>query len=222
MKKSEPTIASTIQQAWRITLDNYSILIASLGVLFAISLAFAIIQNIISNMQTNGAAGAAIAVLALAALIEAVLRLGVQNLTSIGFTQIQLNVLDKKPSNVGLLFQPQGLFWRYLGGSIVYGLIILGGLILLIVPGIIWGLKYQFALPLIVDKKLTVKEAIHKSGQITMGKKGWLLGFVIVLGLINLAGLLALGLGLLITIPLTLIAHMWVYRQLLQNNNTSK
>lgn len=217
MKTTELTISNTIKQSWRITIDNYAILISSIGVLFAISLGFAIIQNIIAGMQSKGVAGVAVMVLGLASLVEVVLRLGVQNLTSIGFTQLQLNVLDKKPTKVGMLFQPEGLFWRYLGGSIVYGLIVLGGLILLIVPGIVWGLKYQFALPLIVDKKITVKEAIAKSGDITRGKKSWLLGFIIILGLINVVGFLALGFGLLLTIPLTSIAHMWVYRQLLQS-----
>ncbi len=45
-------------------------------------------------------------------------------------------------------------FLNYLVGSILYGLIVLGGLILLIVPGIIWAIKYSFFGYLIIDRDM--------------------------------------------------------------------
>lgn len=48
----------------------------------------------------------------------------------------------------------------------------------------------------------------------TKGHKGWLFGFAIVLGLLNIAGFLAFGVGLLFTIPITIMAQIYVYRQL--------
>lgn len=214
MNKKNLTISNTLTESWHITLKNYSVLISVIAILFAISLVFAVFENVITNLEHNISTVSIIGVLVFAKIVESLLRFGIQNLTSIGYTQIQLNILDKKPANIAMLFMPEGLFWRYLATSIVYALITVGGLILLIVPGVIWAIKYQFALPLVVDKKLTLAQAIKKSGEITKGYKVWLFGLSLVLVGVNLLGLLALGVGLLFTVPLSGIAHIWVYRQL--------
>ena len=77
-------------------------------------------------------------------------------------------------------------------------------------------------MPLVVDKKLDITESIRKSGEITQGHKGWLFGFAIVLGLVNIAGALLLLVGLLVTIPLTTMAYIYVYRQLSSSVKASK
>lgn len=221
MNKTPITIKESISAGWQLTKSNYSILLASLAVLIAISIGLSIADNIITASSSNSPATSVIIALLLASLVVTVLRVGIQNLTSIGFTRIQLNILDKKPTNIGQIFNAENLFWRYLGTSIVYALIVIGGLILLIVPGVIWAVKYQFALPLVVDKKMKLSESLTKSGQITKGYKGWLFGLAIVLGLINIAGLLALGVGLLLTVPITVMSQIWVYRKLLNNNGSN-
>lgn len=50
-------------------------------------------------------------------------------------------------------------------------LIVLVGFALLIVPGIIWGLKYGFGVIIILDKELSPLRAIKLSGEITQGYK---------------------------------------------------
>lgn len=220
MNKTPITIKESISAGWQLTKSNYSILLASLAILMAISVGLSIADNIITASSSKSPATSVIIALLLASLVVTVLRVGIQNLTSIGFTRIQLNILDKKATSVSQLFNSENIFWRYLGTSIVYALIVIGGFILLIVPGVVWAIKYQFALPLVVDKKLSLGEAITKSGQITKGYKGWLFGLAIVLGLLNIAGLLALGVGLLLTIPITVMSQIWVYRKLLNSNST--
>ncbi len=221
MNKTPITIKESISAGWQLTKSNYSILLASLAVLIAISIGLSIADNIITASSSNSPATSVIIALLLASLVVTVLRVGIQNLTSIGFTRIQLNILDKKPTKIGQIFNAENLFWRYLGTSIVYALIVIGGFILLIVPGVIWAIKYQFALPLVVDKKMKLSESLTKSGQITKGYKGWLFGLAIVLGLINIAGLLALGVGLLLTVPITVMSQIWVYRKLLNSNGSN-
>lgn len=106
------------------------------------------------------------------------------------------------------------VYLNYILGSILYGLIVLGGLILLIVPGIIWGLKYSQYAYLIVDKNMGFIEALKESGRITAGSKGKIL----LLGLssigVVLLGALALVVGLLWAIPTAMIAWAYVYRKL--------
>ena len=56
---------------------------------------------------------------------------------SMGLIKIALNFYDNKKSQVSDLFSCYLLFFKYLIGSIIYGLIVFAGLILFIIPGII-------------------------------------------------------------------------------------
>jgi len=92
---------------------------------------------------------------------------------------------------------------------------VLGGTILLIVPGVIWAVKFQFFSYFIIDKGLGPIEALKKSSAITKGVKWNLLGFDLLIGGIALLGVLALLIGLLAAIPTAMIAMAFVYRKLL-------
>lgn len=221
------TIANAVSTGWQKTKKNYSVLILSLLVLAGISTAFSVfrsIPGIIASFTGDSSSGALVVIVIFALLspLLFVAEVAINNLTSIGFTKIQLNIIDNKKAQVSDLFKTNGIYWQYFATSILVGLIVFGGLLLLIVPGIIWLLKYQFAPTLIIDKKLDVTEAIRTSGEITKGHKGWLFGFGIVLGLINIAGALLLIVGLLVTIPITVMAYIYVYRQLSSGVNPSK
>ena len=111
------------------------------------------------------------------------------------------------------LWAPE-MFWQYLGASLLVGLIVVVGIILLIVPGIIWALRYMFVPYLVIDRKLGVMAALRESSRITLGHKWQLLGLVVVLGLLNILGLLALVVGLLVTVPVTMLAVAHAYRTL--------
>lgn len=107
-------------------------------------------------------------------------------------------------------FQP--LFIPYLIGSLLFSAILFVGMLLLIAPGVWFAVKYQFMPYLIIDKGMEPIEALNTAGEITKGY--WLeLGlFVLCIAGINFLGVLAFGLGLLVTIPVTFLAHAWVYR----------
>jgi len=104
------------------------------------------------------------------------------------------------------------LFIPYLIGSLLFSAILFVGILLLIAPGVWFAVKYQFMPYLIIDKGMEPIEALNAAGEITKGY--WLeLGlFVLCIAGINFLGILAFGLGLLVTIPVTFLAHAWVYR----------
>jgi uncharacterized membrane protein len=116
------------------------------------------------------------------------------------------------------LWAPE-MFWSYLGASVLVALIIVCGIVLLIVPGIIWALRYLFVPYLIIDRKLGVTAAMRESARITFGHKWQLLGLVCVLVLLNIVGLIALVAGLLVTIPVTMLAIVHAYRALEHSAN---
>lgn len=103
-------------------------------------------------------------------------------------------------------------FWRYLGAAILTAVIVGIGTVLLIIPGIIAALGLMFTKYLVVDRHMGPVDALKESWRITKGSKLSLLGFMCVLILLNIAGAIALGVGLLITIPVSMLAVAHVYR----------
>ncbi|MFZ5800742.1 MAG: hypothetical protein ACOY3D_05130 [Candidatus Omnitrophota bacterium] len=134
----------------------------------------------------------------------------------IGWVRINLLLSrDQKPA-VAELFSNGGLFFKFLLGSICYILAVLGGLILLIVPGIIFMVMLGMYPYLIVDKNMRPIESLRASRRLTKGARWQLFWFGAVIVLFNLSGLLCLVVGLLFTIPASSIAGAYVYDQLRQ------
>ena len=129
-----------------------------------------------------------------------------------------VNLALKAHENVGSiklsgLFSPMP-FWYYLAAKILIGIAVLFGLILLVVPGIILTLMFAFAPYIVVDRALGPIGALKESIRITKVYRWTLLGVVVVLGLLNVAGALALFVGLLVTLPVSALAFVHVYRTL--------
>jgi len=135
-------------------------------------------------------------------------------LITMGATAFYLDAHDN-PSTVTLasLWHPQP-FWKFLGASILFGLTMAVGFLLLIVPGIIFALMFLFTTFIVIDRQLGPIEAMKESNRITRGHKWQLLGLLLLLTLINILGLMALGLGLLISIPVSSLAFTYAYRTL--------
>ncbi len=112
-------------------------------------------------------------------------------------------------------------FWRYVGASIVVGVIVLVGFILLIVPGIIWALRYMFVPYLVMEKNLKPFEALKESARITYGHKWQLAGLLGLIFLVNILGLLCLIVGLLVSVPVTALAVAHAYRTLSAQTGTA-
>lgn len=109
--------------------------------------------------------------------------------------------------------------WReetisYVGASILYGIIVLPGMLFFIVPGIYLAIKYGFYGFIIADRRVGAFDALKMSGQVTDGVKWLVAGFTVAsIGAI-LLGALAFGIGLLVAIPVVSIALAFVYRSL--------
>jgi uncharacterized membrane protein len=131
-----------------------------------------------------------------------------------GYTKIFLRIYDGENPKFEDMFKEYGIFWRYLGASILTCLAVLGGLILLIIPGLVWAIRFSFSPVIVVDTKMRPVAAMKESWAITKGQFWKLLGFYITIGLFNLLGLICLGIGLLVTVPVSTLASIYVYREL--------
>lgn len=67
---------------------------------------------------------------------------------------------------------------------IILAVMLTGGVVLLIIPGIILALMYGLSVFAIMDKKATVKESLRLSGRITKGYKGKLFCLFLVMGIL--------------------------------------
>ena len=133
----------------------------------------------------------------------------------IGLVKISLDFCDGKRPKISDLFTQYPLFFKYLIGMVLYGLIVFSGTLLLIIPGIIWSLKYWFFDYYIVDQGLGPVKSLKSSSAITKGIKMDLFLFLLLLALMNIAGALLLLIGLFITVPVSMVAAAFVYRKLM-------
>ena len=120
---------------------------------------------------------------------------------------------DEREITQVISFTPS-LFLKFAGGYILYSLLVALGFILLILPGVFWMVKYQYVIYFLADKDMEIGEAFKNSAETTNGAKWELFAFLILLSLINLAGVICLLVGLLVTIPVTMVAMAFVYRKL--------
>lgn len=132
----------------------------------------------------------------------------------IGYNKIFLRIHDGESPKFVDIFKEYRTFWRYLGASILYPLTVMGGLILIVIPGIIWAIRFSFSLIIVIDTKSGPIAAMKESYAITKGNFWKLVLFFIVMALINLLGLILFVVGLIISIPISTIAYIWVYRKL--------
>lgn len=98
--------------------------------------------------------------------------------------------------------------------SLVSGLLISLGFILLFFPGLWLAVGISLGIPLVLFSKLEFWDAIKNSVKLVTKKWFHFFGLVIVLILINFVGALLLGIGLFITIPFTFATMYSAYKDI--------
>jgi uncharacterized membrane protein len=124
-----------------------------------------------------------------------------------------LDIADGKPVTIGSFFKP-----RNLGGVILTTLLVAVGtwigLILCIIPGIIFGFLAMFAIPFVVDRSLSPIESVQASiATVRSNVGGTLLSWLVQAAAI-LVGELLCGIGLLVAIPVAILIQTYTYRKL--------
>lgn len=86
------------------------------------------------------------------------------------------------------------------------------GVIIAIIPAVVISLMLMFTRFIVVDRGMGAVDAIKESVRITEGNRLQLFLFMIVIAVVNLLGVVALLVGLLVTIPVSGLAVVYVYR----------
>jgi len=110
------------------------------------------------------------------------------------------------------LFFPQAT--RLVVTTVLMTLLIFMGYVLLIIPGLYLSVAYLFVLPLLVQRELGMLDALEVSRKAITHRWFTVLGILLVLALINVIGAIPLGIGLIWTIPWTMLAMGVMYQRI--------
>lgn len=205
------SIVEAFKFAWERFKNNWAVLVGMAAIMWLVPLIPAfLLFGIAPDNQ-----GQAVAIVSVIGLLMVVLNM----LIFRGALKLGLKVHDNQPTGIQEIWADTGKILSFLGTAILFGVILIVGLILLIIPGIIWGVKYSMSVLVAVDRGLSPKDALKKSAELTRGYFWPLLSFYAVVAIVNsftsnqdfLYGVL-----FLLSFPLTLLAQVYVYRKLLQ------
>ncbi len=197
-----------------------------------IGFGFSIVSNYISQ-TSNEVSGLVISVLVFTSIALSI----ISTLLHIGFFKFGLKLLDGERPKMKELLSNTNLFWKFLGGAILYGItvglvflvslaiiiflslvfqskFILAIIVLAAFLAVVMAMQYFFTLPFVIDQNLGPIEAMKKSADITKGIRIDLFAFTVMVIVLNILGAICLGIGLLISVPVSFFAYLYIYRSL--------
>lgn len=213
--------SSIIGRAFHLTKRYFGILLGASAILWAISILYSLIfengvayvAGRVSESNPESEVGSEIGFIILTIFIQILGQVLTIYLT-LGFTRFGLNFVSGKEADIHMLFGEGRLLLRAIAANILYALAVVVGLLLLIIPGIYVAVRLSQFQNAMVDRNMGIQESLNYSFEITRGNFWQLVGFSVVVFLINLLGMIVLCVGLLFTIPMSYAAGWLVYRWL--------
>jgi uncharacterized membrane protein len=156
-----------------------------------------------------------------AGILSTVYSLLLAPVLSAGFYIVAFQIARNRPREFSDFFRG---FNRFLPLVLVYlvGLLLTAvGFVLLIIPGLYLAIAYLFAQALVIDKNIGFWQALETSRKIITKKWFSFLGLTLVLVLLNIGGLLALGVGVVITLPWTICILAAAYEDVVGLNSVA-
>ena len=132
----------------------------------------------------------------------------------VGLHVMALKSVNGEIPRVGDLFGSLERGPAYLLALSIYCLAVSGGLALLIVPGIYLAIRYCLFTQVITDTSASALAALRKAAALAHGNWTPLGALFLIAFLLNIAGMALLGIGLVISFPVSLLAIAGFYRSL--------
>lgn len=199
-----PPIKELLLKSWRTFKSNATLMILVLLIYAAIHFSSKFIFEVIEEF----------APFSFISILHTIVWLLLSSLLLLGIYKIAFEISQHRHAKLLDIFKNGNLLLQFCAAYILYAIIVPIGIVLLIVPGIIWAVQFSFYPLLIIDKNLNPIEALKASSRLTHGYKWQLFNIFLILFMINVVGCLLIGIGLLVTIPVTLFAYVSLYREL--------
>lgn len=198
-------ISDMLSEGWRITKENLStVLLLQIAAIIVMGFAGIISGFLSSQNEYYGD------------ILSNILFAFVHIILALAVLHISLKFAKGEKADFNDLYARLDCFFTYLVASLIYGFVVLLGLILLIVPGIIFAVRFSLFGYFIIEKGSGPIRALEESWDTVKGVTWRVFLMSILFWLINLLGLLCLIVGLLFTFPWTTIALALMYRKLSQ------
>lgn len=137
-----------------------------------------------------------------------------QLILSLGFAKVTLLLIDDQPVDLRDFFMNFRLLIPYTVATVIYMVAVMGGLMLLVVPGVFLSIRLQFYPYYIIEEGMDGFSALYASFQETSGLTMDLFLFWVVMIGLNLLGFLAGVIGIVLTYPVTMLGVALIYRGL--------
>lgn len=133
---------------------------------------------------------------------------------ALGYMKNIFQALDGEEPQFSAYGQQARKIITYLVANILMAIIVTLGLCLFIIPGIYLALRLQFYAALIVEDDAGINESLQRSWEITRGQEMSL--FMLMLAMIGICilGLILLGIGIFVAMPLIYMMYAYVFRKL--------
>lgn len=146
--------------------------------------------------------------------LNSVVPLIMQGPLTVGFHIYIIKKMTGKVAEIGDLFKGFNFFLPALVASILIGLFVSLGTMLCIIPGLVVAAALHFTYLLILDKRLDFWPAMQASHEIVKRDYFGYTMFILAIAGINILGFLCCIVGLLVTIPISIAATTFAYREL--------
>lgn len=225
---------------WDVMKSNFFFFLGVIIVTFALSYAGQLLGTIAGAalVKVTGQFSERLNLAILGVFPAALIALLINIALIIGIIKITLSFCDGQKPGFSTLFKAWGCFWRYVGTVLLYYLILVGTSVACILPFVLLSdmrgnpfiafpvfaviyiliivltIKFSLSFYFVIDKGLGPINALRASSMTTAGAKESIFVFWFLCGLVNLLGVLCFGIGMLVTIPVVMLAMAFVYRQL--------
>ena len=205
------TIGGVLSEAWqKVNGNKATALLAFLlgtGVMIGVGIAAGLIQALLGALagDMGGVAGG---------FLTQIAQLAVGAPLNAGFFMLGISMALGVPAGAALILKYYDRILPLTLTMILYGLMVMLGFVLLVLPGIYLSVAYLLAIPLVVDKGLSPWQALEASRKAITHRWFSVFGFLLLMGLISIIGTLCLLIGLIWIIPLYMIAMGILYRNI--------
>lgn len=137
----------------------------------------------------------------------------VAQLPTVVLLRAGVDAIEGRPITLQRIFRAAGL-GRLFAAMLLVILGVLVGYVFLVLPGIVFGVMAGFTLHhMVEDERLTAVEGIRASIATIRAKPWPSIGVILVTGLVAGLGMYACGVGLVVSLPVAMIAQVHGFRQ---------
>jgi hypothetical protein len=131
-----------------------------------------------------------------------------------GFLKMALKLNDGAPVEYRMLFSELRMGPKFLIAQIMVFVMVIVGMVFFLAPGIYFGARFGLFGTAIAERGVGSLESLSLSSRLTTGRRMELAILGVFMAVLNFFGAVFLGVGLLCTVPLSVLMVASVYRKL--------